>query len=338
MPEKQNPATPDRRFLKKKTRIPFKVLLSVIIFLLALELVLQAAHLFTGMMTRSGQVEAGGPVILCLGDSHTYGLYVPKEKSYPARLQSLLQKEGTDAEVINRGIPGQNSSQLRRRLPELMQRYEPDIVIVFISANNDWNKSATLWSDLLDGAVDSGLKSSFLKIGYKIYDALRTPKLVMYLVYENMSAKKARVMDRDGRIHFHRGRLKDQDWDTSENIVDRGLRDLLAVIDTIREHGAQPLLLNYPAQPAKPREMENYVIKRASRIRSVPLVNIRDAITPRFWIPGKKFDRSARNKYFLDDPEEAHLDETGYRIVAEEIFRELTQRNLLEDAKAEHND
>ncbi len=329
MDHKQRPVLPRQKSERKKIKILPKVLFSFIIFFLALELFLQSAHLFTGMMTRSDELRTSGPVILCVGDSHTYGLYVPKDKTYPAQLQDLLRRNGIEADVVNMGIPGQNSSQLRQSLPSLMERYGPEIVLVLIGANNGWNKSATLYSDAEDGRLESGFKSFFLKLGYGAYYFLRTPRLVRFLAYETMIDERARATDREGEVHFHRGRLKDNDWEKGGRVFDRSLRDLFAIIDTVRDHDAQPFLLNYPAQPIKNREMENHVIAKAARTRSVPLVNIRDAITLRFWIGGERFDKETRDKYFLDDPEETHLDETGYKIVAEKILGALKRHGTV---------
>jgi len=330
LPEERNPDMPQKNPATKKKRLTLKIFLSVIIFFIALELSLQAAHVVTKTMTREDNSGGNGPVVLCVGDSHTYGLYVPGDKTYPAQLQSLLRRNGIEANVINMGIPGQNSSQLRQSLASLMDQYEPEIVLVLIGANNGWNKSATIYSDAEDGRLESGFKSFFLKLGYGAYYFLRTPRLVRFLAYETMIDERARATDREGEVHFHRGRLKDGDWEKGGKVFDRSLRDLFAIIDTVRDHDARPFLLNYPSQPVKTMEMENHVIQKAARTRSVPLVDIRGAITPRFWRKGEKFDKEARDKYFLDDPEETHLDETGYGVVAAEVYRNLRSRGLFE--------
>ena len=65
---------------------------------------------------------SAGPFrILCVGDSFTFGVGAPPGGSYPAQLESVLP----GAQVINAGLPGTSSPALRKRLPSLMEKYQP---------------------------------------------------------------------------------------------------------------------------------------------------------------------------------------------------------------------
>ncbi|MBU1087467.1 MAG: hypothetical protein KKD05_08105 [Candidatus Omnitrophica bacterium] len=81
--------------------------------------------------------------ILCLGDSYTYGLGVERDQAYPAQLESLLkEKLGKDkVEVINAGRPGMNTPMLANRFDAFMDNYQPNIVLVLIGTNDEWNFS-----------------------------------------------------------------------------------------------------------------------------------------------------------------------------------------------------
>ena len=60
------------------------------------ELFLQAASFVArraGARAAPGDSEAAS-VILCVGDSHTYGLPLPKEESYPAQLEEKVTAHG----------------------------------------------------------------------------------------------------------------------------------------------------------------------------------------------------------------------------------------------------
>lgn len=82
-------------------------------------------------------------IILCLGDSSTFGIGARNidKYSYPAQLQKILDKKQPDKrfKVINQGVPGINSSQLLHRFRGNLLKYKPDIVIVQVGENDYWN-------------------------------------------------------------------------------------------------------------------------------------------------------------------------------------------------------
>jgi acyl-CoA thioesterase-1 len=73
--------------------------------------------------------------ILAFGNSLTAGFGVPEDKSFAAGLDRALQQEGFSARVINGGVSGDTTFEALRRLEGLL-RYEPDLVLVELGAND----------------------------------------------------------------------------------------------------------------------------------------------------------------------------------------------------------
>ncbi len=76
--------------------------------------------------------------ILCLGDSHTYGIGAPRGYSYPDQLEYFLhQHYGKDrASVINAGVPGSSSSDTRKEFERRWEQSWYHTVVVWSGINN----------------------------------------------------------------------------------------------------------------------------------------------------------------------------------------------------------
>lgn len=69
--------------------------------------------------------------ILAFGDSLTYGYGAQPQQSYPAKLSELL-----NLEVINEGVNGETSEKGLIRLAALLDRYQPQLLILCHGAND----------------------------------------------------------------------------------------------------------------------------------------------------------------------------------------------------------
>jgi len=131
--------------MKNKTSLKQKLLL-VLFGLLIASLLAEGLFRIGELIAHKAMIETNqvsddaDNIILCLGDSSTFGTGSSgRDKfSYPSQLQKILHDNNPDInfEVINLGIPGLNSSQLLNRLNKNILKYKANIVIVQIGEND----------------------------------------------------------------------------------------------------------------------------------------------------------------------------------------------------------
>ncbi|TEW56102.1 arylesterase [Psychromonas sp. RZ22] len=98
--------------------------------------------LFCFLLTACGSSEKLTPLnhtqpILAFGDSLTFGYGAKKNQSYPAQLSKLL-----NIDVINEGISGETSDRGLKRLASLLDRYQPQLIILCHGANDMLQKQS----------------------------------------------------------------------------------------------------------------------------------------------------------------------------------------------------
>jgi acyl-CoA thioesterase-1 len=79
---------------------------------------------------------AGKPVIVVLGDSISAEYGLPRDTGWVALLRRRLADERIDYSVANASISGDTTSGGRTRMPALIARLKPSIVIVELGAND----------------------------------------------------------------------------------------------------------------------------------------------------------------------------------------------------------
>ena len=76
------------------------------------------------------------PVLLILGDSLSAGYGMDREQSWVNLLDIRLKESGLSYSILNSSISGDTSQGGLSRLPRLLDRYQPEIVIIELGAND----------------------------------------------------------------------------------------------------------------------------------------------------------------------------------------------------------
>lgn len=108
--------------------------------------------------------------VLTFGDSLTFGYGVARDKSYPSVLVDLLH-----VTVINEGISGELSRQGMERLPTVLERHKPDILVLCHGANDilrkqDLTQTKANLNQMVKMAKDKGIY--VLLVGVPSFDIL----------------------------------------------------------------------------------------------------------------------------------------------------------------------
>lgn len=95
--------------------------------------------------------------ILAFGDSLTHGTGAGDGEDYPAALERLSGRE-----VIESGVPGELSAAGRRRLPDVLDAVDPDLVILLHGGNDilrgkDLDATRRNLAAMVDSARERGI-------------------------------------------------------------------------------------------------------------------------------------------------------------------------------------
>jgi len=258
-------------------RLPRLVAQGAGIAFLSLALIEVALQVSAALVTdRAGSGWRPGSEIrvLAVGDSHTYGGSVPRGQDYPHQLQRFLDAtEPGLYSVVNVGVPGFNTSQVRNRLGVNLARWRPDIVVLWCGVNNLWNNAERASTDPTTALDTWALR-------------LRTYKLVRVWLHDRQLAAGVRRDVEGGRhrlvplgadgheIPFFgevfAERLPDLQLDQATE--DWVTADLEAIVQLVRNAGVDVVLITYPLETHFRYVVPNRAIQRAAEDLEVPVV------------------------------------------------------------------
>ena len=79
---------------------------------------------------------SAGQSIVVVGDSLSSGYGLTAEQSWVALLADRLKAQGYGAEVVNASIAGDTSAGGLSRLPQLLERHDPKLVVIELGGND----------------------------------------------------------------------------------------------------------------------------------------------------------------------------------------------------------
>ncbi len=211
-----------------------------------------------------GDTGDGVVTILCVGDSHTYGLPLPIEESYPAQLQLALETRYPEHgfHLVNLGVPSLNSSFVANRLERQLFQLDPDLVIVWVGINNIWN----VVEMGRQAREDRWLSLRRNMLHFKLY---RLASLAWFNAVGNQ-------YESQGRPGWTAGDGRPSGWaPPGRDLPDpaRGLdHDIGRMVSMTRAIDTPILFVSYPL---KSQRHVNRIIRQAAGRRSVPVISSR---------------------------------------------------------------
>ena len=239
--------------MKRLARLAGTLVAGLLGVLLVAEAGFRVAGLFVG---RAADAPAAGDdhvVVLCIGDSHTYGM----GKGYPATLAARLAERSPRYRVINLGVPGSNTAQVRRRFLDNLDTYRPRLVIHWAGLNNAWNRAdgeawtasgvapAPLWRRLLEASrvwrfIRVWQHQAELQRILDASGALVAPALTKREGDQREQFRQRVVGDEDVFRHQRAGELP------AEEMTRVTALDLRWMIERARERGIPMVAITYP--------------------------------------------------------------------------------------------
>lgn len=310
------------------------VLFGTVLALGLLELALAGLALFHGHR-ETALPTTGEQVILTVGDSHTYGIFMSPEDAYPGRLQAELDAVAAGRyRVVNLGLPGMNSSTLVARMPGWIERFRPSVVVVCAGVNNVWNSSDV---ETATQRNDGGFLSRFVS-GLRIVRLLRLyrfawadrpalpegtgrPRVERVLLEEGREGVEQRDATTGELLARHQGNIHQQ----SRELGDAAAlleRDLEALGSLLAQWDIEMVLLTYAATPVpefgrrfeQNDRMSETMLRFAER-QGLALVDVRGRFRELVGAGG-------RGAYF-HTPRDDHPNTLGYREVGRMVAEVL---------------
>ncbi len=259
-------------------------------------------------------MHAGAYNIVCIGDSFTYGLEVPRAATYPKQLEQRFdQGQGkTRVKVYDLGIPGTNSSQHLKMFEDIAGKSQHiNLVIILTGANDPWNFARSNINMFLDH--QSFLERAKVDLSIFLCD-LRIYKMMKIIVLNIQGGSGDPETDPFQQI------LKKEKLDT--NVLRHLLEyNLTGMIKMAQMNNIRIILLNYPRGGLYGGDIEPTLSSRYG----VPFVDIHQLFT-------ENLKTHAIPDLFLHDF--SHPNAKGNTLIANALYQTIVARDILHPRQA----
>lgn len=264
--------------------------------------------------------------VLALGDSHTFGMGVSDEATYPAQLERILTaKLGQPINVINGGVPAYNTAQAFVYYKRIVKEIRPNLVLLGIVADDIqdiYNCLVSSDGNLLKADNPGGFKES-------------SPRSVSIMKYIKRALKEhsylVRVLtDRIPGLFIKMGLQKSAldeylvNWSDKE-LLEKEFQTIKRLKILVERNGGHLILVIFPLadQLIYNRGFDDYQGKLLlfAEDEDIPALDLINAYMPVFAVK--------RNYSSLFIYNEGHPNENGYRVVAEYIADYIIKNSLI---------
>ncbi|MDD5308238.1 MAG: hypothetical protein PHU25_13025 [Deltaproteobacteria bacterium] len=225
------------------------VVLSVFVTLLAVEIGLRCsrAKVLHKNIGNEVPITADDTVILALGESTTYGIFLPSAESSPALLEASLRAAAPERRyrVLNLAWPGAISSDIAACFYEAMRTLRPVAVLANLG-HNDYSYRSNY-----DVRGEAPRRSSPFEVGPRITPRAEPRLMLLRVLFRDREMGRWRTaVDRTGQAHVffqdNEGEVP-ADWlATKERAITRELTDNVArMAGTCKERNARFVLVGY---------------------------------------------------------------------------------------------
>jgi lysophospholipase L1-like esterase len=295
------------------------LLLGLLLAPLLIELALQLAALFVSGDRAGDDAQA---LVLCQGDSNTFGLNLTAEQAYPKQLEALLRERGhPGARVINRGVPGKPTWVVDQELQSDIERFAPRAIVVMCGLNN---ATQVRPEDEVDGALGRSRLLAFLRRTSKAVEQERVEpaaspahkRLATDAIADlGPSERLVRLLDREAESRSFVMRLGIPTDETAQRWV---VEDLMSAAARARAAGAVTLFCTYFDDIAW-MGRANLAMESAARASGVRLVDTRPVFR-------EALARTGRSDLVFPD---GHLRADGYAVLARILYNALIEEGVV---------